>query len=272
MVANYAEGKRRFDCYPSEGEALEEAAKLARRLSERDVLAASITKEQAIDFGSAMQSLAPFAVTLAATASTVAECLKLIGGGLPNLMEAARFYVARHKKTAAKPVADVVAELIVLKEGRGASVRYLQDLRYRLNCFAESFRKDTCNVTTAEIQEWLDGKKLKPQGYMNFRRVLHLLFKFAVARGYSADNPVAGVQSEKVRWHDVAIFTPAEMTRLLAAASAEFLPCLALGAFAGLRSAEIERLQWSDIDLPARHIVVGASRAKTASRRICADL
>ena len=68
-------------------------------------------------------------------------------------MEAARFYVARHKKTTAQPVAEAVAELIALKEGRGASPRYLQDLRYRLNCFAESFRKDTCNVTTAEVQD-----------------------------------------------------------------------------------------------------------------------
>src|SRR5262249_48100707 len=61
---------------------------------------------------------------------------------------------------------------------------------------------------------------------------------------------------------------PAEITRLLRVSSAEFLPVLAIGAFAGLRSAEIERLEWSDIDLPARHIVIGASRAKTATRRI----
>ena len=59
-----------------------------------------------------------------------------------------------------------------------------------------------------------------------------------------------------------------EIARLLSVASPEFLPSLALGAFAGLRSAEIERLEWSDIDLPGRVIVVGASKAKTASRRV----
>lgn len=267
MVANYSEGKRRFDCYPTEPEALEAAGQLARRLSERDVLSASMTREQSIDYASAVQTLAPFKISLSATAGTVAECLKIIGG-LPNLMEAVRFYSARHKKTTARPVADVVAELLALKESRGASERYLEDLRYRLNCFAASFHKDTCNVTTAEVQEWLDGRKLKPQGYMNFRRVLHLFFQFAVARAYAADNPIVGVQSEKLRGKDIAIFTPTEMARLLAAASPDFLPCLVLGAFAGLRSAEIERLEWSDIDLAGRHIVVGASRAKTAARRI----
>jgi integrase len=55
---------------------------------------------------------------------------------------------------------------------------------------------------------------------------------------------------------------------LLAAADSDFLPCLAIGAFAGLRSAEIERLEWSDIHIAEKFIVVGASRAKTASRRI----
>jgi integrase len=43
---------------------------------------------------------------------------------------------------------------------------------------------------------------------------------------------------------------------------------VAIGAFAGLRSAEIERLEWKDIDFASRHIVVSASNAKTASRRI----
>ena len=58
------------------------------------------------------------------------------------------------------------------------------------------------------------------------------------------------------------------MRKLLAAASAEFLPSIVLGAFAGLRSAEIKRLTWDDIRLADRHIVVGKDKAKTASRRI----
>ena len=73
-------------------------------------------------------------------------------GTLPNLVEAARFYAARHKRTVAKRVADVVSELIELKQGRGASARYLDDLRCRLGIFAQSFQKATCDVTTAEIR------------------------------------------------------------------------------------------------------------------------
>ncbi len=48
----------------------------------------------------------------------------------------------------------------------------------------------------------------------------------------------------------------------------EFLPVIALGAFAGLRTAEIERIEWQDIDLAGEFIHVSADKAKTASRRL----
>lgn len=41
-----------------------------------------------------------------------------------------------------------------------------------------------------------------------------------------------------------------------------------MGAFAGLRRAEIERLEWSEIDFDGRFIEVKAAKAKTASRRL----
>ena len=267
MVANYAQGRRRFDSYADEAQALDAAQRLARQLSEREVVAASMTNEQAADYAAAVQTLAPFNLSLPATAGTVAECLKLVDD-LPNLHAAAKFYAARHKQTTRKPVADAVTEFLAVKENRRASARYLQDLRFRLGRFADAFHKDTVNVTTAEIQAWFDVQKLAPQSYTNFRRVLHAFFGFAVARGYAVDNPVAGVENPDVPDRDVAIYTPAEVASLLAAAAPEFLPCVALGAFAGLRSAEIERLDWEDIDLAGRNITIGADKAKTASRRV----
>ena len=271
MVANYADGeRRRFDCYANEADAIAAATKLAQRLDSRDYVAASMTREQAIEFANASARLKPFGVTVDAATATVAECLKAVGD-LANLIAAAKYYAARHKQVIKKPVADVVAEFLTIKETRGASVRYMNDLRSRLEKFAGDCRKDCCNVTTADIQDWLDGQKLKPQNYRNFRTVLHTLFKFATARAYAADNPVEGVERVKVNGGDVQVFSPVEIDRLLEAARVnfpDFLPVLAIGAFAGLRSAEIERLEWSDIRLAERFIVVGADKAKTASRRI----
>ncbi len=268
MVVNYATGKRRFDSYADEALALEAANKLARQMSEREVIAAAMTNEQASEYAAAVQKLAPFNVALLSAADSVAECLKLVGD-LPNLHAAAKFYRQRHKQTTAKRVAAVVVELLEVKAARGASKRYLEDLRSRLNRFADSFQKEIGNLTTAEVQAWLDAhKQLSPQTHVNFRRVVSLLFTFATARGYCVDNAASGCERVKVKGGTCEIFTPAEIARLLAAATPDFLPALAIGAFAGLRSAEIERLTLADVDLTGRHIVVSAANAKTASRRI----
>src|SRR5271165_5393260 len=110
MVANYANGKRRFDSYAVESDAIEAAGKLARQMSEREVLAAAMTNEQASEYAASVQKLSPFNVGLLSVADTVAGCLKLVGD-LASLDAAARLFAARRKQITAKPVSDVVTEL-----------------------------------------------------------------------------------------------------------------------------------------------------------------
>jgi integrase len=271
MVANYADGEqRRFDSYANEADALAAADTLAKRLDKRDYVAASMTQDQAIEYANSATRLKPFGVTVDAATAGVAEWLGKLGS-LANIHAAVKFYHERRRPVTSKPLTDVVTDFLKVKTNRSASDRYMRDLNGRLSRFAGDCVKDCCDVTGAEIQEWLDGLGLSPQSYRNYRTVLHTLFSFAVAKGYAADNPVEATERVKVRNGDVEVFTPVEVARLLEAARVnypDYLPVLAIGAFAGLRSAEIERLDWSDVDLTARHIVVAASKAKTASRRI----
>src|SRR4029450_5403864 len=59
-----------------------------------------------------------------------------------------------------------------------------------------------------------------------------------------------------------------EAARLLEAAAApDVLPYIAIGLFAGLRTAELERLDWSEIDFESDLIEVTAAKSKTAQRR-----
>jgi integrase len=61
------------------------------------------------------------------------------------------------------------------------------------------------------------------------------------------------------------------LAALLSAAgtrAADVAPMLAIGAFAGLREAEIKRLDWSEVDQRRGHIEVKSSKAKSARRRI----
>ena len=58
-----------------------------------------------------------------------------------------------------------------------------------------------------------------------------------------------------------------EAARLLEAAAPRVLPYIAIGLFAGLRRAELERLDWSEIDFDSDLIQIVAAKSKTAQRR-----
>jgi integrase len=264
MVASYASGKRKFISYASDAEAIEAAGTLARRMSETDTKAAQMTEAQAVEYVNAARELEPLGISLTDAVSRYIEAFKISG----DVVAAAKFYRERHRPVTAKRVADAVEELLQHQTANGASPRYLPPLRSRLARFAADFQKDVGSVTTPQIQEWLDAKHFKPHNLKSFVTMFHTFFDYCQARGYCDFNPAQGLQRVKIKGGSVEIYTPAEIARLLSAASPDFRPCIVLGAFAGLRSAEIERLEWSDIDFEQRHIVIGAHQSKTATRRI----
>lgn len=274
--------KRRLRSFADEALAKDFADKLAERLSRNESTAMRLSEAEAIEYVSARETLRPFNIAVLAACSTVAECLRVLGDGVASIHAAAAFYRAHHKPVTAKPVADVVAEMLLAKEkrtetGEPASDRYRADLRKRLGHFAKDCRKDACNVTKDDVQAWLDNRKRKngqpisKVSYLNYRRVLHTLFSWAVKKGYATSNPAAETDDIKKKTYDVEIYSPIEIARLLEAAKAnypDYLPCLAIAAFAGLRSAEIERLDWKNVDLAERCIDLKSEQAKTATRRL----
>ena len=268
-VADYSNGVRRLRGFTDHGKARKEAEKIASQLSSGDATAATMLNSEAASYGRAVELLRPTGAALEVAAGVYAKCFEILGGDYA--IEAARFF-SRHRadKVQRRTVAEAIAELIATKEAHGKSRRYIGDLSQRLNRFANSFAVDVSTLTTADVQKWLDGLKLSAQSARNFRTVLHTLFAFAEARGYifKGGNPVEGTEAITANGGDIQIFTPDEITALLKAASKEFLPFVALGAFAGLRSAEIERLEWRDVDLTGAFITVASDKAKTRSRRL----
>jgi integrase len=55
---------------------------------------------------------------------------------------------------------------------------------------------------------------------------------------------------------------------MLLAANVRILPMLAIGAFGGIRSAEIQRLTWADVKWDRGHIVISGRIAKNRARRL----
>ena len=166
-------------------------------------------------------------------------------------------------------VSALIAEFNISKAQDGASARYLKDLKNRLRRFDDDYRaKLVAEVQPSEIDDWLRNLKVAAQTRNNFRTVLRTLFEFAVMRGYARDNPTAKTAKAKVVRGSPEIFTPELIQKVLEKAPRDFIPYVVIGAFAGLRSAEIERLDWSEIDLSQKLIHVKAEKAKSAQRRL----
>jgi integrase len=198
------------------------------------------------------------------------ECSELLQPYGKTLRDAAKFYAAHLKAiTGSRRVSEVVADLLAARTADGMSARYLGDLRVRLGRFVQSFGEEMiAGISASRIDEWLRGLGVGPVTRNTYRRRLAVLFSFAKRRGYVTENPVADVERARERETEIAILSVSELTRLLECASSEMLPFWTIGAFAGLRRAEIERLTWSEVDFDAGVIEVKAAKAKTASRRL----
>jgi integrase len=204
------------------------------------------------------------------------ECVEQLQPFGVTIRDAVNFYVPHLRATKRTcTAAELVDELLQVKEADGASERYLSDLRSRLTSFSDSFDgKPVAEITSPQIDEWLrslsdkeTGKRLSPVTRNNFRRVLIVAFNFARDRGYCVSNPAEKTARAKVIETAIGILTVDQTARLLENAPGELVPYLVIGAFAGLRRAELERLDWKEIDLQSNLIEVTASKAKSARRR-----
>ncbi len=192
--------------------------------------------------------------------------------GIP-LHDAIEEYVAmrKRKKTVEKRVGDVVDELLAAKQNAGLSDRYVETLRTYLLRFANSFQTNIGSINTGAIVRWLDSLKVGPRSRNNVRQAIVTLFNFARQRGYLPKGETTeAADVETVRDHDgeIAILAPNELSKLLKKSKPLYQLYFALAGFTGIRSAELLRLEWSEINFEKRHIEVKARKAKTATRRL----
>jgi integrase len=185
-----------------------------------------------------------------------------------SLKEAASEWANRHSFPPKTP-SEVLAELIEAKTKLSMSAAYLKDLG-RLNKFTDTFSCSMMSIRGTEIEIFLDELDMSPRTRNNYHRLIGTLFKFASARGYVPKHYDIMDSVGKAKEHDseIEIFTPAELRELLASARPDLIPYLSIAAFSGLRSAEIQRLDWEHVNLEEGHIRVTGRIAKTASNRL----
>lgn len=201
-----------------------------------------------------------------------------------SLKEVVDFYLKRHPiGLPPKSVQEVVDELVEVKEKSGKSEIYTKEMRRRLGKFAKAFQIRLALITGKQVEDFIRAMGVAGRTQNNYRQLINTLFRFAIKRGYlpKDHDEINAVELADNDSGEIEIFTPLEIRKLFNACIAPvqergkwrdreaMIPYLAIAAFCGLRSAEIARLDWSEVHLTgAEHFIeVKAAKAKTASRR-----
>jgi integrase len=192
-------------------------------------------------------------------------------GKIP-LREAVEFFL-RHNRadTPRLTLSEIAEQFAKSRQQSGLSAHYVSQCRKVIGDLAKAFPGKTLpDLKTAELDAWLGGLPLAAKTKNGMRIILVACGNWAEGRGYlvKGGSPFPAMVRYKETKAPVSIFTPENIASLLNKADKTLGPFLALGAFAGLRMAELQRLDWKEIDLDRGFITVDASKAKTRQRRL----
>jgi integrase len=192
--------------------------------------------------------------------------------GKTSLREAVEFFLRHNRADVPRlTLAEIAEQFAASREQSGLSAHYVSQCRKTVGDLAKVFPGQTLpDLKTAELDAWLGGLTFGAKTKNGMRIILVACGNWAEGRGYlvKGSSPFPAMMRYKETKASVSIFTPENIASLLTKADVTLRPFLALGAFAGLRTAELQRLDWKEIDLERGFITVDANKAKTRQRRL----
>jgi integrase len=180
------------------------------------------------------------------------QLLKVLNGTLARLGQepverpSAKLWFARWLKTEQGAVSDST-----LERYRQVTDDFLAFLGAKANCKLAA-------ITTDDITAFRD--KLLAEGRtpqtVNFtvRRILKRPFTVALAEGNIDRNPVGAVRQIRGVSAQKGVFTPAQVVRLVTAATGDWPGLILAGYCTGARLLDLARLKWSNVDLALKTI------------------
>lgn len=180
--------------------------------------------------------------------------LAATAGGEELLTDIVRKQVAARKR-ALTPIklADLRAAYLAALKKKERSERYIDAQSSHTGQFTNHVGDVMSDkITREKVQGFIDSKKgVDPRTKRNLLEAIKAMMKFGKShRSVRADwDEAEHVVVPTVKSVKVSTFTAEELKKLFAAAPAKFEPILAVAAFAGIRSSEIEALEWKHIRL-----------------------
>ena len=271
IIAHYREGKRLRQTFSDLAAAKKEAMFVAQRIQSGMQHVTDLKPHERDNYKKAVELLDSLGIPLVAAVEDYVQARKLAES--ESLTSMANDYRRVFKPlTRRATVPELVAELLAAKKQDGASKAYVANLKTVLSRFGVAFPGEILGISSSEIDGWLRGLNLAPKSRSGMLICVKVLFSFARSQNcLPAEQMTAAEQIKKMRIKDdeeISTFTPAEMRKILHAAPPHIVPILAIGAFTGIRMAELNRISWSAVDLERGIIELRAGQAKTAARRL----
>ena len=243
----------------------------AEKLAAGQVNSPTVTVAEAQEMKEAVRRLGPLGTPVHVVASEYADVVNQLGE-TGTLRQAVEFFLHNAlRPDMQRTVSQVVEEFIASKQANGCSIRYIEDCTWRLRRFAKDFQVPICHTCTRDLEAWLGKLTTSIVTRNDFRRLIITLFNFARRRGYlprDRETEARWLEKPRLKSKPIVIFTPQELSELLAVAEGQPKLAIALGAFTGIRSAELLRLRWENFNWEEEVIDLGCDQTKTASRRL----
>jgi integrase len=205
-------------------------------------------------------------------AITAADRLQAYG---KTIEDAVNFYIAHLDQLNASIPFSKLATLIRDEFKRRAandeaSSRHIETMSETLNKLESKFaNRSVATIETKEIREWLLGLPLAAKTRNKHRGYARQIFSLAVDFGYLPTNPVLGIKKFRERSTEdakISIVSAQDTEKLFRAADPEVVPFLVLNFFCGIRRSTAERLDWSEVSIKQKHVIVPRYKGKNQKR------
>ena len=271
QLSYYRGGKRERRSFANLNEAKREARIILGELGRESIQVENLTAAEIQSYTVARRTLAAYSMPVHVAAEDYAAARKELPASV-TLQAAVRYFNEFNKGIERKQINDLIQDYLATCRARNVTEGYLGGLYRCLDRFGRyTAGRMLPDLRVRDLDDFLQQLDWHPTTKNDARkRILHFC-TWAKSRGFlprqwcEFDDSITFREPVKA----VEIFSPQEMTQLLHAAGRHLAtPFIAIGAFAGLRSAEIERLDWRNVKFERGFIEVRAETCKTRARRL----
>ena len=271
QLSFYRGGKRERRSFADLNEAKREARIILGDLARESIEAENLTGAEIQSYIIARRTLAPFNIPVHVAVEEYTAARKDLPAAI-SIQDAVRYFNEFNKGIERKQINDLIEEYLSVRRARGVTDAYLAMLKRYVGGFGRyTAGRMLPDLRSRDLDDYLQKLPWHPVTKNEARQKIMSFCTWAKSRGFLPREwrEFDGSMTFNLPAQSVSIFTPQEMERLLNASGRHLAtPYIAIGAFAGLRSAEIKRLDWKNVNFERGFIEVSAEICKTRSRRL----